>query len=164
MKTQIFTGTYIPGGAKRQVQAIDPSTGKMVTNRVNYDLVSGLVLERVSSKPGDTFPNTGEAFVTISGQYGPGETCRITASSQHLATVAKALLKGNVDKADDRLPLLKEHMVTAIGTPMKVHGLLIKELYLTNDDGTTTTIIGAPKTKAEAEFDAAFLEDEPVTA
>ncbi len=157
MKTQIFTGKYLVGGAKRTVTAVDPHTQKVTSNRVNLDICEGLVLGNVSGH--GNFSNTGEKFITINGQYAPGKTCRATFSAQNLEIAAEALLKGNVEKDVEGKPLKIEHVVTVIGTPMRQYGLLVEELYLKLADGTMKTIIAAPEAALVSEdADFAFLD------
>lgn len=156
MKTKSFTGRYFPGAVKRTLQAPDPANpSRMISTRVNLDQVTGLVLGNVSGH--GQFDNTGEDYITISGQYAPGKTCRLTVSSQNVEPVAKALLKDNVDKTIPGLPLTKEHTVIAIGSPMRGFGILVEELYLVNEDGSTKTILAAPETAAAETIETAFL-------
>lgn len=161
MKTTVFTGKYMPGAIKRQLTSVDDATGKAVTSRLVMDRVEGLVLAKVSGH--GEFSNTGERYVTLTGQYGPGEQLRITASAQNYDLLSKALLADNVDRSAGKTPngqiswpLNVEHVVNVHGRKMAGFGFMVEELYLVKD-GKTTPIIGAPEQpKATAAEDFAF--------
>lgn len=153
-RTTVFDGAYIQNGVRRQVSVIDPITSKSVSQSVKRDIVSKLVCNRVSGF--GNFPNTGEPYVTLSGQYAPGKTLRITMSSQNRDAVA-ALLKGKIANKETK-ELTEELVFTAVGEPMRGFGMLVSELALHRKDGSTEIIIGpAGEQTASESAEQAFL-------
>lgn len=157
MKTTVFNGAHLPGVVSRTIQAPDPANpNRVLSSRKKFDLVRGLVIERVSGM--GNAKGTGERYITLSGQYAPFSTARVTASAQNADAVI-AMLKDNVDKSDPKLPLKKEITVEVVGTQMPGFSFTVHELYLIEEDGTRKTIIGAPvdTASADAQLENAFL-------
>lgn len=138
----------------RTITVDDPSrSGAKLTHRKTLEGYSNFVCQYVVGN--GKMSNTGEAYVTILGQYGPAQTARITASAQNYDLVLNGLLKGNVDMSGGkgindsiRWPLIQEKVVSVFGRPMlrqqrDTRGLAIDELYLRNADGTWKAIIGS---------------------
>lgn len=156
-----FTGDYV-AKVTRRVERPDPAmpTRKLTVPKI-LEGPMGLVLQYVCGI--GKFPNTGEDFVTIHGQYNSGKTCRITVGAQNVEIVSDAILKDNVDKSSGKdaagrinWPLKVEKTVTAFGSKMSGFALLVEELHLHNPDGTFKTIIGAPATDASQQLESYF--------
>lgn len=143
MKTKVFNGVHMPSSVTRTFQVADPGNpSRVLTTRKKFDMITNLVIDRVSGH--GSAERTNEQYITLSGQYAPFGTARITASSQN-ADALIAMLKGNVDKSDpNNLVLIKEITVDVVATPMRGFGFNVQELYLHNEDGTKTVVIGAP--------------------
>lgn len=166
MKTKLFHGHYLPGKARRTVSVPDPLIeGRMLTSTTNYDVVDGLVLGNVSGfgeeSKGTGFGRTGEDFITCTGKYTDGKLTRITVIGANVAPFAKAILhdaegKSNVDKTNPDNPLIVEHEVVAIGTPMPGGAILVNELYLMAD-GKKVAIIAAEAQAVNATTEAAYF-------
>lgn len=156
-----FTGEYLTN-VKRVIQTPDPANpSRMIVSRKVLEGPTGLVLQAVVGH--GKFQNTQEEYVTVLGQYGPGQTCRITVSAQNMPIAVTALLKDNVDKSSGigpngniHWPLKTEKVVTAFGTIMRGRAILVSELYEQPGDGTTKVILGAPA-EASKVADMAFL-------
>lgn len=161
MLTKVFRGKYGQGAITRTESFKDPATGKTSVTRRKLDVIEGLVLATVTGL--GQFSNTGEDYVTVTGQYAPGKTSRITASAQNMQLLSEALLKDNVDKSAPRQangqikwPLKKEHVVKVIGTPMQGFGLLVEEVYLT-EGKDEIPVIAAPEQPAAQELGEMFF-------
>ena len=159
MKTQVFTGELFEQKVTRKIVTKDPATGRDISKLAKYDMVTGLVIDRVTGMgPSDT-PNK-ELQITLSGQFKPFGTLRITASAQNYEKVVNAL-KGNVERSEGQeLPFLlkNEIVVTAVGNLMKGRGMNVAELYISEADGSVKTIIGAPESATETTgIDQVFL-------
>lgn len=154
-KAFAFIGQHFPSAVVRTFTTDDPSNpGRVIKTNKRFDLITNLVIERVS---GMGFADkTGEKYVTLSGQYAPFGTARITASSQN-ADAVLALLKDNVDKTNKELPLKKKIVVETVCTPMRGFGFTVNELYLVNEDGSKKVIIGAPAQAAEEQVESMLL-------
>lgn len=154
MKTKVFNGELFEQKVTRKIVTKDPATGRDISKLAKYDLCEGLVIDRVSGMgPSD---RTGELQITLSGQYKPFGTLRITASAQNYDKVVAAL-KGNVNQ-DEQRTLKEEITVTAVGTLMKGHGMNLVELYVRQADGTFDAVIAAPPQTTETTgIDQAFL-------
>lgn len=148
MKTKVFNGAHLAAAVTRTISTPDPGNpSRMLTSRKKFDLITGLVIERVSGI--GKAEKTGEQYITLSGQYAPFGTARITASAQNADAVI-AMLKDNVDKTNPALLVLKEEItVEVVATPMRGFGFAVQELYLVNPDGTRKAIIGAPEASVQ---------------
>jgi hypothetical protein len=150
-----FTGAYFSGKVTRTISSPDPGNpGKMITARKTFDMITDLVIDRVSGL--DFAARTDEKYITLNGQYAPSRTARITAFSQHSDAVI-ALVKGNVDTSNPERPLKRKITVNVIGTPMKGYGLDVSELYVKEPDGSQRTIIGPPAEVATQQADNELL-------
>jgi len=115
-KSYVFDGVHYPNAVVRQFTDKDPSNpARTITTRKRFDMITHLLIQRVSGM--GTSQRTGEKYITLSGQYGPFSTARITASAQN-ADAVLAFLKGKVDKTHPDLPLKERLVVDVIGTPM----------------------------------------------
>lgn len=140
MKTTNFTGEYFERGITRKITTTDPATGRDVSRLAKLDLVTDLVIDRVSGH--GVSERTGENQITLSGQFAPFKQLRITASAQNYDKVV-AFLQGKVNK-DEKSTLKEEIVVKAVGTPMKGFGLSLTELYVRDSDGKNWTPVIAP--------------------
>ncbi len=154
-KAFAYVGQHFPSNVVRSFTAADPSNpGRVIKTNKRFDLITNLVIERVSGM--GHAEKTGEKYITLSGQYAPFGTARITASSQNADAVIK-LLEGNVDKTNKELPLKKRITVNVVCTPMRGFGFTVNELYQVLEDGSQKTIIGAPAQSAEEAIETMLL-------
>lgn len=145
MKTTAFVGEYFERGITRKIVTVDPGTGKNVSKLAKFDLVTDLVIDRVSGHgPSE---RTGENQITLSGQFAPFKQLRITASAQNYDKIVE-FLQGKVNK-DEKTTLKEEIVVKAVGTPMKGFGLSLTELYVKQADGAYKPLIAPPDTAME---------------
>lgn len=133
-----FTGQHMPNVISRTISSPDPANPtRILKTRKRFDLITNLRLQRVSGS--GHADKTGEPFITVSGQFGPFATARITASAQNMEPLRK-MLEGHVEATDPRL--IKIPMVVdVVVSPMKGFGFAVQELYLHGEDGKKTAII-----------------------
>lgn len=155
MQTKVFTGELFEQKVTRKITTKDPETGRDISKLAKYDMCTGLVVDRVSGI--GLSERTNEMQVTLSGQYKPFGTLRVTASSQNYDKVVE-FLKGKVNK-DEQRTLKDEITLIAIGTLMKGHGMNLVELYTQKPDGTKgdTIIPALPQSTETAGVDQSFF-------
>lgn len=155
-RIESFTGTYMTRVRRTEVIDDPASPGRKMTNRKDLAGPAHGVVQAVIGY--GKFSNTGEPYVSVLVQYQPGKTTRVTFSAQNAKIFSDALLKGNVNdssgkNAQDQIhwPLIKEAVISAFGTEMRVRGVLAEECYIHRADGSREVVIGAAQTDAEAE-------------
>lgn len=136
--SKVYNGLYIEGGLRVVVETPDPLSNRMIRNRQRFDLVTNIEITRVVGH--GHFTNTNEPYLALFGQYAPGKTIRLTASSQYYDAV-KALIKGNVNNEDPNKPLKTPITVIASGEKMRGHGLLVNGLWVVEPDGSRREIV-----------------------
>lgn len=137
---KVYKGVYMENGLRIQVATEDPvNPGKPITQRQSLDLVTNVEITRVVGF--GRFPNTGEPYVSIYGQYAPGKTVRLTASGQYYDAL-RPVLRGNAEIVNGQTsgPLKKPIMVSAAGKSLRGHGMLMSAMWIVEPDGSKKEI------------------------